>query len=87
MIEVPAASRNDASGVNMTARLLGSMTGIAVVGSLLSSAIGPTLPLGGAGDTGNASAGITAMWGFLAVLMLVGLMLTWAPVRRLSTPT
>ena len=87
MIEVPAASRNDASGVNMTARLLGSMTGIAVVGSLLSSAIGPTLPLGGAGDTGNASAGITAMWGFLAVLMLVGLILTWAPVRRLSTPT
>lgn len=77
MLNIDASLRGEASGVNMTSRLLGDLLGIAIVGTLIASSLGQRIPnVGESIDVGSLAMGLQAIWIPVGVLMALGLVVS-----------
>lgn len=77
MLNIDASLRGEASGVNMTSRLLGNLLGIAIVGTLIASSLGQRIPnIGESIDVGSLAMGLQAIWIPVGVLMALGLVVS-----------
>ena len=77
MLNIAASLRGEASGVNMTSRLLGNLLGIAIVGTLIASSLGQRIPnIGESIDVGSLAMGLQAIWIPVGVLMALGLVVS-----------
>ncbi len=77
MLNIGSSLRGEASGVNMTSRLLGDLVGIAIVGTLIASNLGQRFPdLGEASDVGSLAMGLQAIWIPVGVFMAIGLVVS-----------
>jgi len=77
MLNINASLRGEASGVNMTSRLLGDLLGIAIVGTLIASSLGQRIPnVGEPIDVGSLAMGLQAIWIPVGVLMALGLVVS-----------
>lgn len=77
MLNIDASLRGEASGVNMTSRLLGNLLGIAIVGTLIASSLGQRIPnVGESIDVGSLAMGLRAIWIPVGVLMALGLVVS-----------
>lgn len=77
MLNIGAPLRGEASGVNMTSRLLGNLVGIAIVGTLIASNLGQRLPsIGEVTDVGSLTTGLQAIWIPVGVIMTLGIVVS-----------
>ena len=77
MLNIDVSLRGEASGVNMTSRLLGDLLGIAIVGTLIASSLGQRIPnVGESIDVGSLATGLQAIWTPVGVLMALGLVVS-----------
>jgi MFS family permease len=77
MVSVGPSVQGEASGVNMTARLLGYLAGVAIVGSLIASNLEELKASAGTmAAVDDLSMGLRAVWVPVGVLMALGLVVS-----------